>query len=102
MVLLMFLNRKEHARKKKYAVIKFWMLREKLSLVLETQSVLYIYLFFIFHFYFLFVIYLFIFCNGKGVTAKNEKKVTAAFDKNKSGEYKKVRTRAADNYTGVS
>ena len=86
--------------KKKYAVIKLWKLREKLSLVLETQSVLYIYLFFIFYFY-LFVTYLFIFCNGKGVTKKSEK-VTAAFDKNKSGEHKKVRTRAADSYTGVS
>ena len=78
-----------------------------MSLLLETQSVLYIYLFFIFYFYFLFVIYLFnnlfIFCNGQGVTTKSEKKkVTAEFDKNKSGEYKKVRTRAADSYTGVS
>ena len=59
------------------------------------------FLFFIFIFYFLFI-YLFIYCNGKGVTTKSEKKVTAAFDKNKSGKYKKVRTRAADCYTGVS
>ena len=60
---------------------------------------------FIFYFYFLFVIYLFIylfFVMVKELLRKVKKKVTAAFHKNKSGEYKKVRTRAADSYTGVS
>ena len=68
----------------------------------DTKCFIYL---FIFYFLFLFICYLFIelfiFCNGKGVTKKSEK-VTAAFDKNKSGEHKKVRTRAADSYTGVS
>ena len=39
---------------------------------------------------------------AKELLRKVKKKVTAEFDKNKSGEYKKVRTRAADSYTGVS
>ena len=86
--------------KKKYAVIKFWKLREKLSLVLETQSVLYIYFLFLFFICYLFI-YLF-FVMVKELLRKVKKKVTAAFHKNKSGEYKKVRTRAADSYTGVS
>ena len=38
----------------------------------------------------------------KELLRKVKKKVTAAFDKNKFGEYKKVRTRAADIYTGIS
>ena len=38
----------------------------------------------------------------KELLRKVKKKVTAAFDKNNFGEYKKVRTRAADSYTCVS
>ena len=38
----------------------------------------------------------------KELLRKVNKKVTAAFDKNKSGKNKKVRIRAADCYTGVS
>ena len=38
----------------------------------------------------------------KELLRKVKKKVTAAFHKNKSGEYKKIRTRAAESYTGVS
>lgn len=38
----------------------------------------------------------------KELLRKVKKKVTAAFDKNKFGEYKKVRTRAADIYAGIS
>ena len=38
----------------------------------------------------------------KELLRKVKKKSYAAFDANKFGEYKKVRTRAADIYTGVS
>ena len=58
------------------------------------------FLFVIFIFYLLFIYLLIVMV--KELLRKVKKKVTAAFDKNKSGEYKKVRTPAADNYTGVS
>ena len=43
-----------------------------------------------------------IFCKNRKIDGKIGKVVTKTFKKNKLGGYKKLRTRAADGYTGVS
>ena len=74
-----------HKRKtvKKNTIIKFWRLKTDLSLDVENDKILF---------------------QGRKVLRKNDLKhvVARTFKASKSGGYKKLRTRAADGYTGMS
>ena len=72
----------QRSRVHRTAYVKYWRLRESLSFDAKGH----------------------ILFQGKRVVKKTEidKVVTKTFKKNKSGGYKKLRTRAVDGYTGVS
>ena len=75
---------KERTRLRKNAIIRFWRLKSKYTVDNFTQTIL--------------------FYNGKRVLKNNEVKkvVKEAFDKSKSAGYKKIKTRVAASYTGLS